>query len=356
MSEESYDRQRVASKRESNWWWVGLGARLESRQHLGGEFRETLLTRLREASGQGEAWVFEPCIQLGLHDEAWQAHQAGGVRLLKVVSDFYASILFHDLFHDMDQEVDGYARWLLGYSPRSSPDGVTGVLRSDAANGLGWTALHNTDTLQLLLEEVHRPDRIHRFDAIEALYPTAVEGKRAALITLLEIVRDPVESSCYDAIHVLSVTARTGRPTALRTLAGLAQDPSNRDREGAIVLLGLAGRAGHEAAVDTLAGIALDQGDNSREAAIEALTVAASGWSWMSTCINMPTYPGVPAHELAVETLVAIALDRGDSSREAAIRGLKWPAKEGHQRAKAALRKIKFIRRRSRRFWKIDGR
>ncbi len=263
MSQGLFGESPEISKRERTWW-VEFGARVESRQHLGPDVRGTLLGRLRVASEQGAKWAFQPCIWLGLWDDAWQIEAASPPNPGVPISD------------REDREEDRYARWLLGYDPlRPAPAGVTPDDRAQAIYSLGRTAIRYSDTLRLLLEiaeqvadsnrmiVIHAPteawSRAHtwgglestRVNAIYALSEVAERGDEAVLKTLAQIALDAADSDRTCAMSALSGAASKGHHAALSTLARIAQDPDNSDmdRVSAIVSLDPAAALGHQLAL-----------------------------------------------------------------------------------------------------------
>ncbi len=321
VSQGLFGESPEISKRERTWW-VEFGAGLESRQHLGGNVRGALLKRLREASGLGEKWAFEPCILLGLYDDAWRIQRASvsGPGTTSVL----ASIVYLERNARMDRELDGYARWLLGHDAlHSAPEGVTAVHRREASGTLGHTAVRYPDTLRLLIDEVHRPCRIDRGDAIVSLGCAVQGGHQAGLDTLVRIARDPDDEDRESAIFALDYAAGMGHRAVLDALAAIALDRTDRYRQSAIFALGWAVRRRHGAALDTLVKIALDPDEDDREAAISALGEAIGA-----------------GHGAALDTLVKIALDPDEDDREAAISALGEAIGAGHGAALDTLVKI----------------
>ncbi len=152
MNTEMGDKESVSE--EELGWWVALGAGVESRQHLDAGLRTSLQTCLGEASGKVAKWAFEPCVRLGLWDEAWKIEDEG----------------WHGVSYDQaDRFLDGYARWLLGNGSRPPPTRVTRWVKETAVHSLGRTAVLYKDTSGLLLELASQRKHPLRQEAISAL-------------------------------------------------------------------------------------------------------------------------------------------------------------------------------------------
>ncbi len=229
-------------------WWVRLWARVETKEHLGGPVRQTLMDLLR-APGR-EWWAFDPFVRLGLFLQAWAIQRTLSLRPwepLPLVADCAAAT--------------EYAIGILSKSPHWHPSTVRSHHRETALEILGVRAKldrRSRDVLLGIARDSTNPDRAR---AAAALRLAADNGDDEALLTLVGAASSRGTRYRREAIGALGWLAGGGFSMALDGLVAVARDRNDPKRWDAIVELGEAAVDGADAALLALRAVADDPDD-----------------------------------------------------------------------------------------------
>ncbi len=180
--------------------------------------------RLPEIVETKDRWTFGPCIWLGLHNEAWQIQAAHENSVL--------------VPRRLGHEVDTYVRWLLGYSPRPAPAGVTAKHRWQATFLLGQTAVLHPQSVPLVAELARQPGSVCAPSVIPAIGRAAIRSV-LQMRTITPKPRAKIDpnrdGSTEDAnMNPFRKALQGPRDSRLEICAQVAQDLSHPGRDDAI--------------------------------------------------------------------------------------------------------------------------
>ena len=317
MRSKSHQTQRLVSLRPNpgssvpdprDLWWTRFVARVESRQHLGPATRLTLtsfldvvsrlqprprpdaedhlalLASVREVVEQQVVragdfdiemvtrslvrliqdrsrevwqtyWFLEPCLCLGLFDEAWRVQSWHRGWFADFVSLHGRRYLNHDA-------ASQYAGWILDRDRdgRPPPDDVTADDRAGAIIAVGLRARNDPGLFGLLIDLFYAStDSDEQWYLIRMLGRVAEEGHAGALHHLAAIAQAPDSpSSRSAAISALGLAARRGIIGALDALIHFVRTCADSEAQFQALLELATAAKQSRAALDQLTDLAED--------------------------------------------------------------------------------------------------
>ncbi len=285
--------------RESGWW-IDLAVHIEARQHLGHATRQAILSGLHDAREGGQTWALDPCIRLGLFEQAWD---------LQIASNTEAGGIKVD-----HAPAKSYALWTLGQAPGPLLRGEVRPQDREIAFGiLQQTASASGDELRLLRSYVERRDHSDYVRAINALCGI---GRRIPDVTrvVASIAKDASEPARGYAMQGLLVAASSGQRSALHALSAIASEAADPLRGWAMDLLGIYSAVRPFSAAEFLGSVTRELEDPGRIMAIFNLVLGARGGKRESTDMlaSIVRARSDPARPLALLLLVRSELVTSD--------------------------------------------
>ncbi len=340
ISGSVHRHQAVKNPRTSDGFWVHFAATMEVRRHLGRQARAAIIGNLSKAS----SWaMWHLSIDLGLMDEAWSIQK-------QLSPGYHVGIP-----KEPDRSLAEYALWLLGRSLRrpASVADVSPHCRLWLYTVLGRRAAIDRDLAILLgkiAQDEHHPDRCR---AICSLGQAANRGQEEAFALLVQVASDRGDPLQHVAMSQLSPWYTSQGPEMTRLLLGRASQVGSQGRAVAVEALQRpalreATDGSYRGTLDLLLDIVSDPADPARGAAIKGLGRAAGVEeqghlrNLLATVLKDPDDPDrgstvqalgsvlrqlestTPSQAWATELLFAVAQNRADSSRAAALDALRW--------------------------------